>query len=138
MRAGVDFMSNCTMSGAHQMDLRMECDWSDPYVTRGGTVRVVRRAFQDRTRGNVPGVHFYDEPGLTWINGTPARRPQPGTLLHRRLRQGANRFQESRSQKSRTRQGVASLGEVEAQFHGCGLEGGAIRRQYGAGPITYR
>jgi hypothetical protein len=71
MRAGVDFMSNCTMSGAHQMDLRMECDWSDPYVTRGGTVRVVRRAFQDRTRGNVPGVHFYDEPGLTWVNGTP-------------------------------------------------------------------
>jgi hypothetical protein len=69
--AGVDFMSNCTMSGAHQMDIRSECDWSDPYVTRGGTVRVVRRAFQDRTRGNVPGVHFYDEPGLTWLNNTP-------------------------------------------------------------------
>jgi hypothetical protein len=66
VRAGVDFMGNCVMSGAHQMDLRMECDWSDPYVTRGGTVRVVRRAFQDRTRGNVPGIHFYDEPGLTW------------------------------------------------------------------------
>ncbi|HYG73755.1 MAG TPA: hypothetical protein VEK08_01880 [Planctomycetota bacterium] len=66
IRAGVDFMSCCTMSGAHQMDIRSECDWSDPYVTRGGTVRVVRRAFQDRTRGNVPGVHFYDEPGLTW------------------------------------------------------------------------
>jgi hypothetical protein len=66
IRAGVDFMGNCVMSGAHQMDIRMECDWSDPYVTRGGTVRVVRRAFQDRTRGNVPGVHFYDEPGLTW------------------------------------------------------------------------
>jgi hypothetical protein len=66
IRAGVDFVANCTMSGAHQMDLRMECDWSDPYVTRGGTARVVRRAFQDRTRGNVPGVHFYDEPGLTW------------------------------------------------------------------------
>jgi len=71
MRAGVDFMSNCTMSGAHQMDIRMECDWSDPYVTRGGTVRVARRAFQDRTRGNVAGVHFYDEPGLTWLAGTP-------------------------------------------------------------------
>jgi hypothetical protein len=71
MRAGVDFMSNCTMSGAHQMDIRQECDWSDPYVTRGGTARVVRRAMQDRTRGNVPGVHFYDEPGLTWVNGTP-------------------------------------------------------------------
>jgi hypothetical protein len=71
MRAGVDFMSNCTMSGGHQMDLRMECDWSDPYVARGGTARVVRRAFQDRTRGNVPGVHFYDEPGLTWVHGSP-------------------------------------------------------------------
>jgi hypothetical protein len=67
LRAGVDFMSNCTMSGAHQMDIRLECDWSDPYVTRGGTVRVVRRALQDRTRGNVLGVHFYDEPGLTWL-----------------------------------------------------------------------
>jgi hypothetical protein len=66
LRAGVDFMSNCTMSGAHQMDIRMECDWSDPYVTRGGTRRVVRRAFRDRTVPNVLGVHFYDEPGLTW------------------------------------------------------------------------
>jgi hypothetical protein len=66
LRAGVDFIANCVMSGAHQMDLRMECDWSDPYVTRGGTMRVVRRAMFDRTRPNVPGVHFYDEPGLTW------------------------------------------------------------------------
>jgi hypothetical protein len=66
IRAGVDFMSNCTMSGGHQMDLRMECDWSDPLVVRGGTRRVVRRAFMDRSRPNVPGVHFYDEPGLTW------------------------------------------------------------------------
>jgi hypothetical protein len=66
IRAGVDFMSNCTMGGAHQMDIRSECDWSDPYVTRGGTRRVVRRAMMDRTRPNVPGVHFYDEPGLTW------------------------------------------------------------------------
>jgi hypothetical protein len=66
LRAGVDFMSNCTMSGGHQMDLRSECDWSDPYVTRGGTMRVTRRAMIDRTRPNVPGVHFYDEPGLTW------------------------------------------------------------------------
>jgi len=66
IRAGVDFMANCVMSGGHQMDLRMECDWSDPLVTRGGTRRVVRRALMDRTRPNVPGVHFYDEPGLTW------------------------------------------------------------------------
>jgi hypothetical protein len=66
LRAGVDFMANCVMSGGHQMDLRNECDWSDPYVIRGGTRRVVRQAMIDRTRPNVPGVHFYDEPGLTW------------------------------------------------------------------------
>jgi hypothetical protein len=66
IRAGVDNTSNCVMSGGHQMDLRMECDWSDPYVIRGGTRRVVRRALSDRSHGNVVGVHFYDEPGLTW------------------------------------------------------------------------
>jgi hypothetical protein len=66
IRAGVDYMCNCTMSGGHQMDLRQECDWSDPLVIRGGTRRVVRQAFQDRTRPNTAGVHFYDEPGLTW------------------------------------------------------------------------
>jgi hypothetical protein len=66
LRGGVDWMSNCTMSGGHQMDLRQECDWSDPYVLRGGTQRVVRRAMADRTRPHVGGVHFYDEPGLTW------------------------------------------------------------------------
>jgi hypothetical protein len=54
------------MSGGHQMDLRQECDWSDPYVIRGGSRRVVKRAMMDRTRPNVLGVHFYDEPGLTW------------------------------------------------------------------------
>jgi hypothetical protein len=67
IRAGVDFMSNCTMGGGHQMDLRQECDWSDPLVVRGGTRRVARRSFIDRTRPNVLGVHFYDEPGLTWL-----------------------------------------------------------------------
>lgn len=66
IRGGVDYMANCTMSGGHQMDLRNECDWSDPFVTRGGTMRVVRRAMIDRGSPNVPGVHFYDEPGLTW------------------------------------------------------------------------
>jgi hypothetical protein len=66
LRGGVDWMSNCTMSGGHQMDLRQECDWSDPYVSRGGTQRVVRRAMADRTRPHVGGVHYYDEPGLTW------------------------------------------------------------------------
>ncbi|HLX63835.1 MAG TPA: hypothetical protein VKX17_21365, partial [Planctomycetota bacterium] len=66
IRAGADFVRCCTMGGAHQMDIRMECDWSDPYVTKGGASRVVREALIDRMRPNVPGVHFYDEPGLTW------------------------------------------------------------------------
>ncbi len=66
IRAGVDFIPNCVMSGGHQMDLRLECDWSDPLVIHGGTRRVVRRAMMDRTRPNVTGIHFYDEPGLTW------------------------------------------------------------------------
>jgi len=66
IRAGVDFMANCVMSGGHQMDLRQECDWSDPLVVQGGTRRVVRQAFRDRTWPNTVGVHFYDEPGLTW------------------------------------------------------------------------
>lgn len=66
IRAGVDFIPNCVMSGGHQMDLRLECDWSDPLVVQGGTRRVVRRALMDRTRPNVTGIHFYDEPGLTW------------------------------------------------------------------------
>src|SRR5438309_2121874 len=68
LRAEVDYIANCVMSGGHQMDLRLECDWSDPLVTRGGTRRVVKRAMIDRNRPNVPGVHFYDEPGLTWEN----------------------------------------------------------------------
>lgn len=66
IRAGLDYMWCCTMGGAHQMDIRMECDWSDPYVLGGGVARVVRRAFMDRTHPNCIGVHFYDEPGLTW------------------------------------------------------------------------
>jgi hypothetical protein len=76
LRAGVDAMGVCVMSGAHQMDIRLECDWSDPYVTRGGTRRVVRRALADRTRPNVLGVHFYDEPGLTW-----AKHPVTGEFV---------------------------------------------------------
>jgi len=66
IRTGADYMWCCTMSGGHQMDLRQECDWSDPLVLRGGTARVARRALMDRTKPNAVGVHFYDEPGLTW------------------------------------------------------------------------
>jgi len=52
--------------GAHQMDIRVECDWSDPDVMRGGTARVAQQAFIDRTAPDCIGVHFYDEPGLAW------------------------------------------------------------------------
>jgi hypothetical protein len=84
IRAGVDNMANCVMSGGHQMDLRLECDWSDPYVTRGGTQRAVRRAFVDRTRPNIPGVHFYDEPGLTWgKDGSEELTPHAVAPQHR-------------------------------------------------------
>jgi len=82
IRAGVDFMPVCTMSGGHQMDLRMDCDWSDPYVIKGGTRRASREAFAGRVYSNFLGVHFYDEPGLTWTKdpktgeGTPHGVPQ--------------------------------------------------------------
>lgn len=66
IRAGLDYMWCCTMGGAHQMDLRMECDWSDPYVLQGAAARAANRALRDRTHSNAVGVHFYDEPGLTW------------------------------------------------------------------------
>jgi hypothetical protein len=73
IRGGLDYMRNCTMSGGHQLDLRSECDWSDPYALQGGAARVARQAFEDRTRPNCIGVHFYDEPGLTW-----AKHPRTG------------------------------------------------------------
>ncbi len=77
IRAGVDFMACCVMSGGHQMDLRTQCDWSDPFVIRGGTRRVVERSFRDRTRPNVWGVHFYDEPGLTWAKDVATGQATP-------------------------------------------------------------
>ena len=70
IRGAMDYTQVCTMSGAHQMDLRMECDWSDPYVMGGGVARATRQAFVSRITPNAVGVHFYDEPGLTWENGS--------------------------------------------------------------------
>ncbi|GMV83166.1 MAG: hypothetical protein AMXMBFR7_43500 [Planctomycetota bacterium] len=67
IRGGMDYMRNCTMGGGHQMDLNRNNDWSDPYVLTGGMARVARQALRDRTSGNTIGVHFYDEPGLTWL-----------------------------------------------------------------------
>lgn len=80
VRAGLDYMKCCTMGGGHQMDLRTECDWADPYVTRGGAVRAVRQALDDRKRGNTVGVHFYDEPGLTWLKDPETGESTPHGL----------------------------------------------------------
>ena len=74
LRGGMDYMLCCTMSGGHQMDLRSECDWSDSYVLPGARARVARQALMDRTKSNTIGVHFYDEPGLSWWR--PARTGQ--------------------------------------------------------------
>ncbi len=66
IRGGVDYFPCCAMGGGHQMDLRMECDWTDPNVLGGGRARVSRSALKERVNPNCLGVHFYDEPGLTW------------------------------------------------------------------------
>ena len=73
-------MNVCTMSGAHQMDLRSDADWSDPYVLAGGTARVAKRALEDETKANCIGVHFYDEPGLTWENDPVTGKSTPHTV----------------------------------------------------------
>ena len=77
IRGGLDYTGCCQMSGGHQMDLRAECDWSDPYVLQGATERAVRSALEFRNYPNAIGVHFYDEPGLTWgPNGPYDLAPQ--------------------------------------------------------------
>jgi hypothetical protein len=77
IRAGIDYMRVCAMSGGHQMDLRSECDWSDPYTLQGAAARVARQALEDRTHSNCIGVHFYDEPGLTWWKHSQTGVPAP-------------------------------------------------------------
>src|SRR5436309_3294684 len=49
IRGRLDYMRNCCMGGWHLMDMRRECDWSDPYVLGGGIARASRQAFIDRT-----------------------------------------------------------------------------------------
>jgi len=63
---GVDWMQCCSIGGGHQLNLRLECDWSDPYAIRGGAAFASRNAFYHRRQSNAIGVHLYDEPGLTW------------------------------------------------------------------------
>jgi hypothetical protein len=67
IRGGLDYLRNCTLGGWHYMDLRRECDWSDPYVLGGGIARASKQAFEDRTRPNCLGVHLYDEPLLAEV-----------------------------------------------------------------------
>ena len=76
IRGGVDWMQCCTQGGAHQMDMRQECDWSDPYVIRGGTARLSRAAFYHRLNPNAVGLHCYDEPGLSWC-----KDPETGQMV---------------------------------------------------------
>ena len=67
IRGGVDYMPSCALGGGHQLGLRLECDWSDPYVLQGGVIATSAfHALQNRTAPNCLGIHFYDEPGLTW------------------------------------------------------------------------
>jgi len=67
VRAGVDWTGCCTMGGGHQLNLRLECDWSDPYSIRGGAgANAAQTAVSYSFSPNAIGVHFYDEPGLTW------------------------------------------------------------------------
>jgi hypothetical protein len=67
IRGGEDYIRNCAMGGWHYMDLRRECDWSDPYVLGGGIARATKQVFQDRTNPNCLGVHLYDEPLLAEV-----------------------------------------------------------------------
>ena len=135
LRAGVDVIGNCVMSGGHQMDLRAECDWSDPYASRGGTQRVVRRALEDRSRGNVLGVHFYDEPGLTWRT-EPATGESTPHGVPSQLRSYEAAFPEDRPQEPRRCRCVETMGDMEARVHGRGVEGSAIWRQLRAAGLS--
>lgn len=67
IRGGLDYMRCCSMGGWHYMDLRRECDWSDPYVLGGGIARVSQQVFKDRINPNCLGQHFYDEPLLAEV-----------------------------------------------------------------------
>ncbi len=66
IRGGLNYMRGMALGGAHQLDGNLKNDWSDPYVLREGRLRATRQALRDRTQPNCIGVHFYDEPGLTW------------------------------------------------------------------------
>lgn len=77
MRGGLDYLPAIAMGGAHQVDMVLERDWSDPYVLNGAEARVVQQAMQHRINGNCLGVQFADEPGLTWLNSPFSKKNGP-------------------------------------------------------------
>jgi len=66
IREKMDIMGIMAMGGAHQHDMNLECDWSDPNVYIGAVQRAMDRGLPFRTMPNAVGVHLHDEPGLTW------------------------------------------------------------------------
>lgn len=67
VRGKVDWMQACAAGGGHQLGLRTECDWSDPYsILAGLGGKAGRVALTHSKDQNSAGVHLYDEPGLTW------------------------------------------------------------------------
>ena len=66
IRGGLDYMGCCIVSGGHQVDLRDDADWSDPYTLTAVKGRATRAALQFRNTPNAIGTHLYDEPGLSW------------------------------------------------------------------------
>jgi len=87
IRAGMDYMQNCSMGGGHTLDLRKECDWSDPLVVQAAAARVTRQALADRLMPNTIGVHFYDEQGLI-----SAKHPQTGEVTPHNVMQHERAF----------------------------------------------
>jgi len=87
IRAGMDYMRNCSMGGGHTLDLRKECDWSDGYVAQAAAARVACQALADRTMPNTIGVHFYDEQGLI-----SAKNPQTGEVTPHNVPQHERAF----------------------------------------------
>ncbi|HUW30039.1 MAG TPA: hypothetical protein VM223_00345 [Planctomycetota bacterium] len=87
IRAGMDYLRNCSMGGGHTLDLRKECDWSDGYVAQGAAARVTSQALADRTMPNTIGVHFYDEQGLI-----SAKHPQTGDVTPHNVPQHERAF----------------------------------------------
>ena len=138
LRGGADYMQCCTMSGGHQMDLRQECDWSDPYVLKGATARAAQQAFMDRTKPNALGVHYYDEPGLTWEGGTPHTVAGPAPRVQERLRRRPHSLYGRQAGRCRVGGQVAVLGPLERELPGGGLERRPLRRRPGEAGADFR